>query len=89
MDDKKKAIQNKDDFIQRLERNENDRGDKNLDSKSHIDMSPDYQMGDHYPGDSNQNKLRLKDYDEAFRRIYVMNTNLKQAKSLIGSHRCN
>jgi len=70
LDDKKKAIQNKDEFIQRLERQDNERGDKNLDSKSHIDMSPDYQLGDHYPGDNNQNKMRLKDYDEAFRRIY-------------------
>jgi len=70
LDDKKKAVQTKDDYIQRLERQEMDRADKNPDSKSHADLSPEYNLGEFAGGDNNVNKHKLKDYDEAFRRIY-------------------
>jgi chromosome segregation ATPase len=70
LDDKKKAIQNKDEYIQKLERHEMDRGDPNMEPKSHIDLSPDYKGGDFGSGGDNVNKYKLKDYEEAFRRLY-------------------
>ena len=69
LDDKKKAIQSKDEYIQRLERQELDRAE-NMDAKSHGDLSPDYNHGDFGSGEGN-NKQKLKDYEEAFRKLYV------------------
>jgi len=68
--DKKTSIQNKDDYIQKLERKEMERGEKG-DIRSHNDIAPDYYAGnDHANADSNTNRQKLKDYEEAFRRIY-------------------
>jgi len=69
LDDKKRAIQAKDEFIQKLERQEMERADKN-EIKSHNNISPDYHIGDYAQTDNNLNKQKLKDYEEAFRRIY-------------------
>jgi len=69
LDDKKKAIQNKDDIIQKLERQEMDRDDNNG-TRNNLDASPDYHTGDRNNTDSNTTKQTLKDYDEAFRKIY-------------------
>jgi hypothetical protein len=67
LDDKKKTIQTKDEYIQRLERHEMDRTDKNLDPKSHTDLSPSHRA-ELISG--NNNSYKLKDYEEAFRRLY-------------------
>jgi len=68
--DKKTSIQNKDEYIQKLERREMERGEKG-DARSHNDIAPDYYAGsDLANADSNTNRQKLKDYDEAFRRIY-------------------
>lgn len=71
MDDKKKAIQTKDEHIQRLERQEMERTEHNMDGKSRLDLSPDYKGGELAVGGDNTNKYKLKDYEEAFRRLYV------------------
>lgn len=68
LDDKKKAIQNKDEYIQRLERQEMERAEHGMDTKSHMDLSPDYKGSDNAA--DNVNKYKLKDYEEAFRRLY-------------------
>jgi len=68
LDDKKKAIQVKDDMIHKLERQEMDR--EGNDTRNNLDASPDYHTGERNTTDHNATKQTLKDYDEAFRKLY-------------------
>ena len=73
LEEKKRAIQAKDDVIQKLEKKERDTGDKSTDkinSQNYV-SELNYVSAELNINESNFSKQKLNDYEEAFRRIFV------------------
>jgi hypothetical protein len=72
LDDKKKSIQAKDDVIQKLERKDRDNGEKSNEKINPQSYASDVNFitGDTGAYDTNQNKQKLQDFEEAFKKIY-------------------
>ena len=73
LEEKKRAIQAKDDVIQKLEKKDRDTEDKSTDkinSQNYV-SELNYVSAEININESNFSKQKLNDYEEAFRRIFV------------------